>query len=83
MVMQKGRRPEDQPLPIPNDGPSMHDKLVDMVKHRKQLGLNRFGSALQAHNGRDPLQDVLEELIDAAVYLLQVREERDSGPKRF
>jgi len=73
----KGHRPEDQPLPVPTGGPSMHDKLIEMVLARKKLGLSRYGSLLQAHNGRDVLRDILEELVDACVYVLQAIEERD------
>lgn len=78
----KGHRPEDQPLPVPNDGPSMHDRLIVMILERKQLGLSRYGSLLQAHNGRDALRDALEELVDLGVYLLQAIEERDHPAPR-
>jgi len=90
-------RPGDQPLPAPNDGPSMHDlvcadlwrdgaagKLEDAViadlQARRQLGLDRYGSLLQAHNGRDALLDLYEELQDAVVYARQVREEGREDP---
>ena len=84
-------RPGDQPLPVPSDGPSMHDLvcadldarwthrlstgIVSDLLARKQLGLERYGSLLQAHNGRDALLDLYEELLDALVYARQVREE--------
>ena len=48
------------------------------MQARKQLGLERYDSLLQAHNGRDSLLDLYEELLDAAVYARQVQEERDS-----
>ncbi len=85
-------RPGDQPLPVPNDGPSMHDlvcadlegrwtarlspRIVSDMQARKQLGLERYGSLLQAHNGRDALLDLYEELEDAVVYAKQVQVER-------
>ena len=85
-------RSGDQPLPVPNDGPSMHDLVcVDLearwtarlspgividMQVRKQLGLDRYGSLLQAGNGRDALLDLYEELLDAVVYARQVQEER-------
>src|ERR1700733_651334 len=88
------QRPGDQPLPVPNDGPSMHDLVTeDLDRHypqafaldlvrddltaRKQLGLDRYGSLLQAHNGRDALRDLYEELLDALVYCKQWLEEND------
>jgi len=86
----KGQRPEDQPLPKPGTGPSMHDLVIgDLGKaygasaalaaaallDRKRLGLERYGQLLQANNGRDALRDLLEELQDASVYCRQVIEE--------
>jgi|ERR1700733_5061545 len=91
------QRPGDQPLPVPNDGPSMHDLVTeDLDRHypqafaldlvrddltaRKALGLERYGSLLQAHNGRDALRDLYEELLDASVYARQkVAESLDGG----
>ena len=86
-------RPGDQPLPVPNDGPSMHDLVCEDLKHRpwllqagavavdvqarKLLGLERYDSLLQAHNGRDALLDLYEELLDAVAYARQVQEERN------
>lgn len=63
-------RPEDQPLPTPNDRPSSHDELVKMIESRKALGLKRYNSLLQPFNGRNGLQDFLEELIDGSVYAI-------------
>jgi hypothetical protein len=44
---------------------------------RKQLGLDRYGSLLQAGNGRDALRDLHEEQLDALVYCRQWLEEND------
>jgi hypothetical protein len=78
-----GVRPGDQPLPVPNDGPSMHDlviadvtalehhRLAEELRKRRDLGLQRYGSLLQAHNGRDALRDLLEECLDGIVYARQ------------
>lgn len=90
-------RPGDQPLPVPSDRPSIHDlvaaelpdygfpqipALQEALRLRKDLGLQRYGSLLQAHNGRDALQDLLEELLDAVVYAKQDLEEtRISSPE--
>jgi len=94
--MAEQPRHGDQPLPVPNDGPSMHDLAADDIRRshpggrapwigavmrdlnaRKQLGLDRYGSLLQAHNGRDALRDLYEELLDALVYCKQWLEEND------
>lgn len=85
MPEQLRLRPGDQPLPVPNNGPSMHDLVcVDLERwpaprsdiasvrtlmlERKRLGLDRYGSLLQAGNGRSWQRDLREELADAAVY---------------
>jgi hypothetical protein len=65
-----------QPLPIPNDGPSMHDLVIEDMKARKDFGLRKYGALLQANNGRDTLQDIYDELLDAIVYIRQLMEER-------
>jgi hypothetical protein len=95
-VPADGLRPEDQPLPVPNDGASMHDLVIgDLMdghpgaktlagvvadlRDRKLLGLRRYGSLLQAHNGRDALRDLYEELQDGAVYARQYLAEAQGG----
>lgn len=67
-----------QPLPIPNDGPSMHDLVIADMENRKAFGLNKYGALLQANNGRDALQDLYDELMDAIVYVRQLIEERSA-----
>lgn len=66
------------PMPVPNDGPSMHDLACGDLQRRKALGLARYGAPLQAFNGRDALNDLYEELMDALVYLRQAIEERNA-----
>lgn len=56
----------------------MHDLLIAEVEKRKTLGLDRYGTILQANNGRDALQDLLDELIDGCVYLMQLIAERNA-----
>lgn len=68
------------PMPIPNDGPSVHDLVVQDVQERKELGLRRYGSLLQADNGRNALRDMYEELLDAACYVRQRLEEEAARP---
>ncbi len=65
-----------QPLPVPNDGPSMHDLVIKDMEARKAFGLAKYGALLQAGNGRDALQDLYDELLDAIVYTRQLLEER-------
>jgi hypothetical protein len=41
------------------------------------LGVRKYGTPLQAHNGRDGLMDAYQEALDLAVYLRQLIAERD------
>lgn len=74
------QRPGDQPLPTPNDLPTMQALVMADIAEREQLGISRYGVGLQPHNGRDPLRDLYEELLDACMYLRQVMWERDNPP---
>lgn len=71
------QRPGDQPLPQTNDRPFVADALKDYIEARKQTGIERYGTPLQPHNGRDALRDAFEEAVDLATYLAQVIIERD------
>lgn len=70
-------RPGDQPLPVRNDATDVQTLVIRDIQHRRQVGIERYGTALQPHNGRDALRDLYEELIDAAMYVRQVMAERD------
>lgn len=67
----------DQQAPIPNDGPSCHDLVIEDMQERKEFGLRKYNSLLQPNNGRSFLQDAYEEVLDLAVYLRgKLEEER-------
>lgn len=76
-------RPE--PAPQRNDQPSVHDLvLLDLgsgnlvredVLERKRMGLAKYGTVLQAFNGRNALVDAYQESLDLACYLRQALEE--------
>lgn len=67
-----------QPDPIPNDSQPIVDQLIEKLLERKKLGIERYGVALQMNNGRDALQDALDEALDLVVYLMQAIAERDA-----
>lgn len=74
---QMKTRPGDQPLPE-GGKECVQDALIADIRARRDIGIERYGSALMTHNGRDAVQDALEEAIDLAVYLKQVElETRD------
>lgn len=41
------------------------------LAERKRIGLDRYGTVLQAGNGRDALVDAFQEALDLTVYLRQ------------
>lgn len=46
---------------------------------RRALGLRRYGSLLQPGNGRDPLRDAYEEVVDLVAYFKQLIMARDEA----
>jgi hypothetical protein len=66
----------EQPNPIPNTSTPIVDLVMEDMKERKRLGIERYGTPLQANNGRDALRDAYEEALDLAIYLRQAIEER-------
>ena len=66
----------DQPPPAPTSGPAIWDLVIADMRERDAAGLARYGTRLQAGNGRDALVDAYQEALDLAVYLRQAIEER-------
>ena len=68
-----------EPKPVVHDGaPAIQDLVVVDIQARKAVGLKKYGTLLQAHNGRDALMDAYQEALDLVMYLRQVIEERTS-----
>ena len=65
---------EQQP-PKPASGDVWLLVLKDM-EDRRTHGIDKYGTPLQTHNGRDPLIDAYQEALDLCVYLRQAIEER-------
>lgn len=68
---------QEQLQPIENTNPHIADLVIEDMKARKELGIKRYGTPLQAFNGRNALQDAYEEVLDLTVYLRQCIEESD------
>jgi hypothetical protein len=66
-------------MPVPNGSPDIQSMVIADIEKRRELGISRYGTALQAHNGRDALLDLYEELMDALVYLKQLLVERETN----
>lgn len=65
-----------QPAPLPGEGDVWaeliqreHDPVLRVLfARRRQVGIERYGVPLQRNNGRDALQDALDEALDLYVY---------------
>ena len=69
----------NQPKPRQHKGPRQVDvtPLVQAdLAERSRKGIQTYGVPLRTHNGRNALQDLYEELLDAACYTRQWIEER-------
>jgi len=68
-----------QPPPVQNDGTPVWDLVITDMRARKEFGGRKYGTYLQAFNGRDALMDAYQEALDLCVYLRQAIEERRAG----
>jgi hypothetical protein len=68
-----------QPPPIARPGGDVQSLVIADLHERRQAGIAKYGTPLQAHNGRDALVDAYQESLDLACYLRQVIEERQGG----
>lgn len=76
-VPSKVQRDGDQAPPIPNQHPAIQDLVMQDMLARKNIGIQRYGTPLQPHNGRDMMKDLYEELLDACNYIRGQLYERD------
>ena len=49
--------------------------VITMLELRKEFGLVKYSTVLKSHNGRDPICDGAQELLDAIVYITQAKME--------
>lgn len=68
----------EQPAPKLNDGPAVWPLVIDDMQARHEVGVKRYGVALQPFNGRNALRDAYEECLDMAAYLKQAIIEWDT-----
>lgn len=77
----KNDRPYIQDLVIADlNGPQSEEapgaaRVARDVEKRKQFGITKYGTGLQAFNGRNPLVDAYQEILDGVMYLRQALEE--------
>lgn len=63
-----------QPAPV-GKGKAILPLVLADLKARAVMGKKKYGTLLRAHNGRDALMDLAQELLDGMMYLYQYREE--------
>lgn len=74
-MVDRAREPE--PAPVITEGAVVWHFVVNAVKARVEMGVQKYGTPLQAGNGRDALMDAFQEAIDLVMYLGQVILERE------
>lgn len=65
--MENKAKFEEQPMPK-GAGKEVVPFLIEKLKERRELGIDRYGEALHSFNGRDQKRDALEELLDFIQY---------------
>lgn len=57
--------------PITGSPRRLIDLVLEDIRERDAVGRKRYGTPLTTHNGRDPVVDAYQELLDAVVYTRQ------------
>lgn len=60
--------------------PWWRQKLAARMEERHRFGVEKYGVGLQVENGRDPLEDCLDEALDGCAYSRQ-QWERSRAPE--
>jgi hypothetical protein len=68
---------EHQIDPVKNDKPCIQDLVIEDIEARKKVGIERYGTVLQPHNGRSALLDAYQEALDLCQYLRQLLYEQE------
>lgn len=77
---------EPEPPPVPGKGDLWAEaieelqavkgfppEIIQLMQARRSFGIRRYGTPLQADNGRDHLNDALQEALDLFIYLHALR----------
>lgn len=68
---------DPEPAPIKNQFPAVWDLVYADIIERDKKGEEKYGTRLQAFNGRKTLVDAYQEALDLVVYLRQAIFEQD------
>jgi len=66
---------QEQSAPQHSDRPAIWDLVIKDMNDRNEQGTAKYGTPLQAFNGRNALWDAYQEALDLCVYLRQKIEE--------
>jgi hypothetical protein len=58
-----------EPPPLVNDSRPVYEIVIEDMQKRAEMGRAKYGTYLQAYNGRDALWDAYQEILDAALYI--------------
>ena len=76
---------EQQPMPTPgsaNVTPVAVETFLRILAQQTAKGAATYGTELQANNGRNAVQDALEEAVDLFQYLVQIKMEMAALSRR-
>lgn len=60
-----------EPDPVKRMFPCITDLVIKDMQERQEFGIRKYGTCLQPFNGRRPMVDAYQELLDLAVYFRQ------------
>lgn len=69
-----------EPPPVPNESQPIYELVMADIEARAQEGKKKYGTYIQATNGRNALMDAYQEALDLAMYLRQKLEEDAPSP---
>lgn len=64
-------------------GESIFPLVIKDLQEREKAGIETYGESLRANNGRNALQDLYEELLDAALYVKQAMVEATTNERVY
>ena len=63
----------------------MNIEILDLIEHRLLIGERKYGNENVVNDGRDFVQEALEEALDCAVYLaaklIEIKNKRKEEPE--
>lgn len=77
VTVQRTQASIHQPRPKINNTVPIYELVMKDVKERAEAGKERYGTYLQADNGRDALWDAYQEALDLTMYLRQLLKEKE------